>query len=151
MHIKTALASAIRFETFPKAFLDVHCLVLESGGSDLAALICGASLAVADAGVALSGLVAACAVSLTSGQTLLDPSLSESANAEAGLTLALLPRSEEVVGLVGSGAWGQMASLQEALELAMGGCAQLEELMRETLLLDATKKLALDDKSSIKA
>ena len=47
---------------FPKAVVDVHALVLESGGSDLAVAACAASLALADAGIEMLDLVSACRV-----------------------------------------------------------------------------------------
>ena len=49
-------------EKFPKAVVDVHALVLESGGSDLAVAACAASLALADAGIEMLDLVSACSV-----------------------------------------------------------------------------------------
>ena len=48
--------------TFPKANVDVYCLVMESGGSDTAVAITAASLALADAGIEMYDLVAACKV-----------------------------------------------------------------------------------------
>ena len=48
--------------TFPKSNVDVYCLVLESGGSDVAVAISAASLALADAGIEMYDLVSACSV-----------------------------------------------------------------------------------------
>ena len=60
--LETALAAAIRFETFPKAVLDVQCLVMESGGAVLPAAVCGASLALAEAGIEMLDLVSSVSV-----------------------------------------------------------------------------------------
>lgn len=60
--LQTALQSAVQLHTFPKAVVDVFCLVLESGGSDLAIAITAASLALADAGIQMYDLVSACSV-----------------------------------------------------------------------------------------
>ena len=57
-----ALEAAVLAHTFPKSNVDVYCLVLESGGSDLAVCISAASLALADAGVEMRDLVSACRV-----------------------------------------------------------------------------------------
>ena len=57
-----ALEAAVLAHTFPKSNVDVYCLVLESGGSDLAVCVSAASLALADAGVEMSDLVSACRV-----------------------------------------------------------------------------------------
>lgn len=66
--VQAALQSAVQRHTFPKANVDVYCLVLESGGSDVAVAITAASLAIADAGIEMFDLVSACSVvgSLTS-------------------------------------------------------------------------------------
>ena len=60
--VQAALQSAVQRQTFPKANLDIYCLVLESGGADTAVAITAASLALADAGVEMYDLVSACSV-----------------------------------------------------------------------------------------
>ena len=60
--LDTALTPSVQRHTFPKSVVDICCMVLESGGSDLAVAICAASLALADAGIQLYDLVAACSV-----------------------------------------------------------------------------------------
>jgi len=70
-----ALEAAVLLHTFPKANVDVHCLVLESGGSDLAVCISAASLALADAGVEMSDLVSACSIVSPTYLALRDPSI----------------------------------------------------------------------------
>ena len=61
-NVQAALQSAVQRHTFPKSNVDVYCLVLESGGSDVAVAITAASLALADAGIAMYDLVSACSV-----------------------------------------------------------------------------------------
>lgn len=58
--LEQALTGAVRLETFPKAVVDVYVTVLEDDGAALAAAINVASLALADAGVEMTDLVAAC-------------------------------------------------------------------------------------------
>lgn len=50
-HVREALTSVVLLERYPKAIVDVHCSVLENGGSTAAALISAAGLAVVDAGI----------------------------------------------------------------------------------------------------
>ncbi len=57
-----ALEAAVLAHTFPKSNVDVYCLVLESGGSDLAVCVSAASLALADGGIEMRDLVSACRV-----------------------------------------------------------------------------------------
>lgn len=56
------LEAAVLLHTFPKSNVDVYCIILESGGSDLAVCISAASLALADAGVELTDMVSACSI-----------------------------------------------------------------------------------------
>lgn len=60
--LETALSASVLLHTFPKAVLDVQCLVLEAGGSVLAAVIAAATLALADASIELRDLVSAASV-----------------------------------------------------------------------------------------
>lgn len=79
------------------------------------------------------------------GKLLLDPTAPEAAREEAGLLVAMMPSINEVAALVSRGAWASSAELQDAIELCMGGCSQLDETMRETLLAAATQRLSLQD------
>lgn len=60
--LQSSCTAAAICSSFPKAIVDVHCLIVESGGSDLAVAMCAASVALADAGIPMYDLVAACAV-----------------------------------------------------------------------------------------
>ena len=60
--VQASLEAAVQTQTFPKANVDVFCLVIESGGSDTAVAITAASLALADAGIEMYDLVTACKV-----------------------------------------------------------------------------------------
>jgi len=60
--VQAALEAAVQRHTFPKANVDVYCLILESGGADAAVAITAASLAIADAGIEMYDLVSACSV-----------------------------------------------------------------------------------------
>ncbi|KAI7841766.1 hypothetical protein COHA_004632 [Chlorella ohadii] len=130
--LATALEAATNLASFPKATADVYVLVLEAGGAELAVAATAAALALADAGIEMFDLVTACSVSRAEGALLLDPTTDEAAREEAGLTLALMPACSEVTQLVSRGPWSS-SQLREALELAMGGCAQLDALARQVL------------------
>lgn len=49
--VEQALRSVLLLDRYPKATVDVHCMVLERGGSEGAALLMAASLAAIDAGI----------------------------------------------------------------------------------------------------
>ncbi|XP_013926746.1 PREDICTED: exosome complex component MTR3 [Thamnophis sirtalis] len=58
--MQEALEPAVRVARYPRAQLEVSALLLQDGGSSLAAALCAAGLALADAGIELYDLVAAC-------------------------------------------------------------------------------------------
>jgi len=60
--LAAALAGAVRLGSFPKASVYVFCVVLEADGGELPAAAAAAALALADAGIEMGDLVAACAV-----------------------------------------------------------------------------------------
>eukprot|EP00775_Hariotina_reticulata_P001761 gene1761-2101_t len=60
--LQTSLEAVVDVDKFPKAVVDVFVMVLQAGGSELAASICVASAALADAAIDLLDLLPACTV-----------------------------------------------------------------------------------------
>ncbi|XP_054856134.1 exosome complex component MTR3 [Eublepharis macularius] len=139
--LQEALEPAVRLARYPRAQLEVSALVLQDGGSALAAALCAAGLALADAGVELYDLVAACALCRppSGGEWLLQPREAEERAAAARLTVALLPSLNQVAGLLGSGQGGAPDSWAQALRLALDGCQRLYPLLRQSLLRAAKR------------
>ncbi|KAL3153408.1 hypothetical protein ABBQ38_011746 [Trebouxia sp. C0009 RCD-2024] len=131
-NVQAALQSAVQRHSFPKSNVDVYCMVLESGGSDVAVAITAASLALADAGIEMYDLVSACSVSRVKGQLLLDPTSEESYHEDGTVLMAMMPTASLVTQLVMAGEWSDSQS-KEAMELCMGGCAQIDSVARQCL------------------
>jgi len=140
--MKQALVSSLRLDTFPKSEVDVNALVLEDGGGGFGAAITCASLALADAGVEMYDLVAACGVGLVDGKIFLDPTKTEEQYLEASMLLAMMPSMAEITQLVESGVL-EPTTLQEMLDLAMDGCGKVHALMRQHLVETTLSKLKL--------
>ncbi|XP_008115901.2 exosome complex component MTR3 [Anolis carolinensis] len=138
--LQEALSAAVRLGRYPRAQLEVSALLLEDGGSVLAAALSAAGLALADAGVELFDLVSACALCRRGGEWLLQPTEEETRRACAQLTVALLPSLNQVAGLLGSGEGGPPESWAQALRLGLDGCQRLYPLLRESLLRAAKGK-----------
>lgn len=143
--LQEALEPAVRLARYPRAQLEVSALLLQDGGSSLAAALCAAGLALADAGIELYDLVAACALSRTAdgpsgGEWRLQPNEPEERAAAARLTVALLPSLNQVAGLLGSGDGGQTDSWAQALRLGLDGCQRLYPLLRQSLLRAAKRR-----------
>ena len=60
--LQSSLEAAVQLESFPKSVVSINCVVMESAGSEAALLITAASLALADAGIPMFDLVAACRI-----------------------------------------------------------------------------------------
>lgn len=135
--LQEALEPAVRLARYPRAQLEVSALLLQDGGSALAAALCAAGLALADAGVELYDLVVACALCRPPAEPaewLLQPGEREERAAAAHLTVALLPALHQVSGLLGSGQGGPPDSWAQAVRLGLDGCQRLYPLLRQSLL-----------------
>ncbi|XP_020819411.1 exosome complex component MTR3 [Phascolarctos cinereus] len=135
--MQEALEPAVRLGRYPRAQLEVSALLLEDGGSALAAALTAAALALADAGVEMYDLVVGCALSRGPGPDAawqLDPTRREEERAAAGLTVALMPVLNQVAGLLGSGEASATESWADAVRLGLEGCQRLYPVLQQCLL-----------------
>lgn len=137
--IEQALEPSVRLESYPKSIIEVHVLCLQADGGAVPIAITCASLALADAGVELFDLVAACGVAHNDQGPILDPTCTEESTAKSLLMLGVMPSLNETTQLVQRGC-AQMDQVQQDVELALDGCAKLHGLMRETLLNSSQSK-----------
>ena len=89
--IREALSHAIFLEQFPATAIDVFIEVLEADGSTRCVGINAASLALADAGIPMKDLVAACAVGKVEGHLVVDLTDLEDKNGAVSYTHLTLP------------------------------------------------------------
>ncbi|XP_012257428.2 exosome complex component MTR3 [Athalia rosae] len=75
--MQRSLEPAVCRQEFPNFQVDIYALVLDNGGSALAAAIMCASLALADASVPMFGLVTAVSVGLYGDTVFVDPTVDE--------------------------------------------------------------------------
>ncbi|KAF3634244.1 putative receptor-like serine/threonine-protein kinase NCRK-like [Capsicum annuum] len=127
-----ALEGAIILESFPKTCVDVFAVVLESGGSDLPVVISCASLALADAGILLYDLVASVSVSCLGKDLVIDPISEEESYNDGSLMITCMPSRNQVTQLIVDGEWST-PKIHDAMELCLGACSKLGEVMRSCL------------------
>lgn len=142
--LQEALEPAVRLGRYPRAQLEVSALLLEDGGSALAAALTAAALALADAGVEMYDLVVGCGLSRAPAPApawLLDPTLLEEERASAGLTVALMPVLNQVAGVLGSGEGGPTESWAEAVRLGLEGCQRLYPVLQQCLVRAARRRV----------
>ncbi|XP_061863223.1 exosome complex component MTR3 [Colius striatus] len=143
--LREALEPAVRLGRYPRARLAVSALLLQDGGSALAAAISAAGLALADAGVEMYDLAVGCALARGPGPAepwLLQPAEPEERRAAARLTVALLPALNQVSAVLGGGRGGSPDAWARALRLGLDGCHRLYPLLRQSLLRAARRRHA---------
>ena len=130
--IRTALEPAIFASYYPKTLIDLFIQVLAADGGTRCASINAASLALADAGIALRDLVTAVAVGKVGDQIVLDLCDLEDKEGDADLPIAMMPQNNEITLLQFD---GQMSKDQflEAINLGMYGIKQIYKVQQEAI------------------
>jgi exosome complex component RRP41 len=131
--ITEALAPAVFLKYFPRASIDVYIQVIQADGGTRCSSITAASLALADAGIPLRDLVAACAVGKINGKIALDLSDIEDKSGDADLPVAIMPR-KNLVTLIQMDGFMTKQEFVEAYELALKGCQKIYDMQREVLI-----------------
>ncbi|XP_075571892.1 exosome complex component MTR3 [Pelecanus crispus] len=141
--LREALEPAVRLARYPRARLAVSALLLQDGGSALAAAISAAALALADAGVEMYDLAVGCALCRPPGPAaawMLQPGEPEERRAVARLTVALLPALNQVSAVLGGGQGSPPDAWAQALRLGLDGCHRLYPVLRQSLLRAARRR-----------
>jgi len=130
--IREALEPSIFVEYYPRTSIDIFIEVLQADGGTRCAGITTASLALADAGIPMRDLVAACAAGKVEGRLVLDLMDAEDKAGEADLPLALMPNLNAITLLQMDGSL-TIEEFEKVINLAVEGCKQLYTLQKETL------------------
>jgi len=131
--IQEAVEPSIFTEKFPRSTIDLYILVLDADGGTRAASITAASLALADAGLPLRGLVSSVASGKVGDKIVLDLSDEEDKYGSGDLPVAIINQSKEITLLQADGQF-TAEELKTGIELAMKGCHDLYLIQREVLL-----------------
>lgn len=130
--IRESLEPVVLADLYPRTTIDLFVEVLQSDGGSRCAGITGASLALADAGIPMTELVAACAVGKVQGQLALDLSDSEDKYGEADLPVAFAPNANLVTLLQMDGSL-TTEEFEKGLGMALEACKTIHTLQREAL------------------
>jgi len=135
---RRALEPALELERFPQAGIDISMEVIESDGTTRVTGITAASLALADAGIPMKGLVSACAAGVVDETPVLDVNGKEDKKGNADIPIATINTAEEESGrenitLVQMDGDLTVEQVRDCIELAENGCRQLYEMQRETI------------------
>ena len=144
--IRESLEPVVLTDLYPRTTIDVFIEVLQSDGGSRCAGITAASLALADAGIPMKELVAACAVGKIQGKMALDLSDAEDKYGDADLPVAFVPNMGLVTLLQMDGNL-TTAEFEQGLSIAIEACKTIHTMQRETLKKKfATVKDAVEER-----
>ncbi|WP_054841121.1 exosome complex exonuclease Rrp41 [Thermococcus peptonophilus] len=127
-----ALEPALLLHMFPRTAIDVFIEILQADAGTRVAGITAASLALADAGIPMKDLVAACAAGKIDGEIVLDLNKEEDNYGEADVPVAIMPLKNDITLLQMDGYLTKEEFL-EAVRLAIKGAKAVYQKQREAL------------------
>jgi len=131
--MREALEPALMLEDYPRAAIDVFVEVLQSDGGSRCAGITAAAVALADAGINMRDLVAACAAGKVDDKIVLDINDTEDKEGGADMPVAYMPRLEQVTLLQLDGKLTP-DQFNECIDKAIGGCKMVYEIQKQALM-----------------
>lgn len=132
--VQNTLEQALLLRMFPRSDVEVHLQVLQADGGEKAACINAAMLAIADAGVPIKDLVAACNVGYLESTVLLDLNVMEVGAQGPQTTVAAYPNLDKIATVDSVGASMTLETFEEVCNLAQEGCKAVAQFMRSCLL-----------------
>ena len=129
---RQALEPAVFLEEFPKAGIEVYIDVLEANAGTRTAGINAASVALADAGVPMKGLVTAIAAGKIGNDYVLDLAGKEEDETACDMPVAYMPGENKITLLQLDGDLSK-EDAKKVLELAIKGCNILYKKQRKAL------------------
>ncbi|MFB6192924.1 MAG: exosome complex exonuclease Rrp41 [Candidatus Nanohaloarchaea archaeon] len=135
---RRALEPVLDLERFPKAGIDISMEVLESDGGTRVTGITAASLALADAGIPMKGMVSAMAAGVVDDTPVLDVNGKEDKEGNADIPIAVInyedeEEPDEITLLQMDGDLTQ-EQVDECISLAKQGCRDLYQEQKKTVL-----------------
>lgn len=130
---KRAFEAAINLEEFPRAVIEVHIEVLEADASTRVTGITAAGLALADAGIPMTGIVQASAVGKLEDTMVLDVAGEEDAYGLADIPVATINGDIDQITLLQMDGDITPDDVREGLKLAEKGNKQLYEAQKQAL------------------
>lgn len=130
--IREALEPAVFLEYYPRTGVDVFIEVLQADGGTRCASLTAAALALADAGIPMRDLVAACAAGKADDQIVLDLMDEEDKLGSADVPVALMPNLNAITLLQMDGIL-TLEEFDQAVKMALDGCKLIYDLQKEAL------------------
>ena len=130
--IKEALEPAVMLEKFPRTAVDVFIEVLQADGGTRCAALSAASVALADAGIPMRDLVAACASGKVADTIVLDVNNEEDQAGQADMPIGYMPNFEKITLLQLDGILTP-EEYKKCVEVGINGCKIVYEIQKKAL------------------
>jgi exosome complex component RRP41 len=130
--IKECLEPAVFLEYYPRTMVDVFVEVLQADGGTRCASITAAALALADSGIPMRDLVAACAAGKVDDTIVLDLMDTEDKLGAADVPVAFMPNLNAVTLLQMDGTLNQ-EEFETTVNMALEGCRKIYTMQKEAL------------------
>ncbi len=124
--IREALAPAIFLNEYPRTAIDVFINILEADGGTRTASIIAASVALADAGIAMRDLVAAIAVGKIGNVLVLDINGLEDQYGDGDMPIAMMPKLGEITLIQADGIYTPQ-EIEQAISMASKAIRRIYE------------------------
>src|ERR687883_212394 len=131
--MRESLEPALMLQDYPRAAIDVFVEVLQADGGSRCAGISAASMALADAGINMRDIVAACAAGKVDDKIVLDINDTEDKEGVADMPVAYMPHLEQVTLLQLDGILTP-EQFNECLDKAIVGCKMVYEVQKQALM-----------------
>lgn len=130
--IRESLEPAIFMEYYPRTMIDVTIEVLQADGGTRCAGITAAALALADSGIPMRDLVAACAAGKVDNTVVLDLFDTEDKAGSADVPVAMMPNLNAITLLQMDGILTH-EEFEKAVNMAIDGCKTVYAMQKEAL------------------
>lgn len=130
---KEALEPAVMLEDYPRTAIDIYIEILQSDGGSRCAGIAAASVALADAGINMRDLVAACAAGKINNTIVLDIDDTEDKEGQADMPIAYMPNLKHITLMQVDGVLSR-EEYKKCLDMALQGCMKVYQLQKEALM-----------------
>ena len=128
---REAFEPVIMAELFPKTAIDIFVEVLQADAGTRTAAINASSIALADAGIPMKGLITSCAFGKVDGQIVLDLNKEEDNYGEADFPVAMTQDGE--ITLLQMDGHLTPEEIKKGLELVKKGCKEILEIQQAVL------------------
>lgn len=130
---RESLEPALMLDDYPRTAIDVYIEVLQADGGSRCAGITAASVALADAGINMRDIVAACAAGKVDDTIVLDINDEEDKEGQADMPIAYMPNLNQISLMQVDGVLSQQ-EYGKCLDTAIEGCKKVYQLQKEALV-----------------